>query len=155
MQFSHSIMTSVAHGLCSKWRFGQFNMWLGWVDQVAAFRLGHIFRNQIWNHLWRWFQIWFEIWFQVRFQIWCVHSDWFNQIWFHPGCDSNLIQARFRLDLAASLNGALVPLANHPNYAPKKTHTCWVGRLVDRTIALLLWNYYCLSNFFWLFFFIW
>ena len=64
MQFSHSRMTSVAPGLRCKWRFEQFNMWLGWVDQVAAFRLRHIFRNQIWNHL---------RWFQIRSQIRCVH----------------------------------------------------------------------------------
>ena len=85
-----SIMKSVAPGLRYKWRFGQLNMWLGWVDQVAAFRPRQIFRNQISNHLWRRLQIGF----QIRFQLGCVLLDWFNQ----SNSTHEVNQIWFRLD---------------------------------------------------------
>ena len=85
-----SIMMSVAPGLRYKWCFGQLNMWLGWVDQVAAFRPRQIFRNQISNHLWRRLQIGF----QIRFQLGCVLLDWFNQ----SNSTHEVNQIWFRLD---------------------------------------------------------
>ena len=103
MPFSCSMMISVAPELHCKCRFGQFYMRICSLDQVSAFLpwflLRYIFRNPILKSNFS---------SKLDFKIRWLHLDWFNQIWFHSGCDSNLIQARLRPDLAASVNGPIV-----------------------------------------------
>ena len=99
--------------------FGQFDMRLAWVDLDIAFRLRRI----------SWYPIYigyettsgggFKSDFKIGFHIWYLHLDWFYQIGFLSGSDTDLIQATFRLDLAASVNGALESSGWLPNSTGK------------------------------------
>ena len=97
--------------------FGQLDMRLAWVDLDIAFRLRRI----------SWYPIYigyettsgggFKSDFKIGFHIWYLHLDWFYQIGFLSGSDTDLIQATFRLDLSASLNPA--------SYIERDAHCMW------------------------------